>query len=77
MKQTESGGQLDAEADAVQEHAALAVAHAAQRLAIGVVAAPPQLSHSCTTVWYVPVFKVSAVFSLAPLTLYASTPGAV
>src|SRR3974390_3393011 len=35
----------------------------------GVVAAPPHLSHSWTTVLYTPGLRVSSVFSLAPCTV--------
>jgi hypothetical protein len=43
----------------------------------GLVVAPPQLSHSSTTVSYVAGLKVNVVFMLSPFTTYASTPGAV
>jgi hypothetical protein len=41
-------------------------------IVIGVTEAPPQLSHSSTTVSYTPGLRVSAVSSLAPGVVYAS-----
>ena len=46
-------------------------------MVIGVALLPPQLSHSWTTVWYVPGLRVKSVLSPEPLTVYASTLGAV
>ncbi|PYX38177.1 MAG: hypothetical protein DMG75_04590 [Acidobacteria bacterium] len=40
----------------------------------GVVAEPPQLSHSWTVVLYVPGVSDKLVFSFAPLTLKARVP---
>jgi hypothetical protein len=46
-------------------------------MVIGVVEAPPQLSHSSTTVLYFPGFKFKLVFNVAPFDTYTRTPGAV